>query len=940
MTKIAHKFIPFKASVIQTVIADAKDGTLFVLPNESSCRAAIRAFQPNWQFGNVRFVSMEDLKQALFVSDRPVLREEKRTLAFYRSLSSDDKNALQISHYFQAVEPAHHFFDLWQEFNEELVDESISSEVFRDADWVGWQAEMYERLQKIKQQYQKFIYKKGYSDIIFEYKTENIDFWFVQDFHCIVFVNQFYYTRLEKSIIERFAQNQKSVTIYFQLPEHLVDKKTLDVKPFDVNDLGDERTQKITAFECTNDFNQFTTLLHRIAGENIRTIVDSSLFHSPYRHLLSPARFNVGRFILMSDTPIYHFFQTALELLNTLTFERSRQKNLIPIEALINAVVNHHFCNYFTIEPDTKEHTLAFLYKIAEDDVKYIDMEGEFFLLYGRNEETSILEAFIALIKKLLHIQSIQSLVKIIDRPNGINISDIVPAEEPGRTEILDIFYRTLADFAAIEQLQLVDDWSLLFTRNSDTNALQTATGVLRLFVEYLKPKRIPRALSSEQPLVDIKTLLDTRNIDYQHVLLSNVIEGEIPHARQTPFLFTENQRQQLGLKTYDDVKLREKYYFMRLILTTPQVEILYQKNIEQNIETSSFLEEVRLHKKNLVQTIKEKEENYKDAYQSILQSNQKHSVNVEMDNLDFHRIPMQLEDFPFHSYHFSYYALHDLLHHPFVFFINHMAKLKNMDKKIKTDYSNKLIGNIVHSAFNRVWEELTADEIIPPFEIDFSSIDDSFIDRALEKTCKHSEFYYKSPHNHATQYFNRIMLPRLRDCMLAFFQKLSDLGFSETPVDIISEEKKGKSGEVEWLSPDENSPGISVYISGRADLQLKPTVDGRIYIFDYKTGSCDKEQLIFYELYYLLAKHPERERDITSFFYKVYDKKLVKLEDFSLERKANRPKSEYIDWYRESVQEALYELQQNGYGMPRQKSKMQRWKHITRPDLYVSKIK
>ncbi len=942
MAKITHKFIPFTESVIQTVIAgEPLEGTLFVLPNESSCRAAIRAFQCRWQFENVRFITMEDLKQALFVSDKPVLKEEKRTLAFYCSLTKNDKDALQISHYFQSVEPAHRFFDLWQEFNEELVDESISADVFQDTEWVGWQAEMYARFQKIKRQYKQFIHEKDYTDIIFEYKPENIDFRFIHDCARVVFVNQFYYTRLEKTIIKQFVNRGTPVTVYFQLPEHLVDTKTLDIKPFSLNELGAGRTEKISVFECSNDFNQFTMLLQRINEEKIRTVVDSSFFQSPYRYMLSPARFNVGRFTPMSDTPIYHFFYTTLDLLNSMSYERSRRKTLLPIENLLNAVVNHHFCDYFSKKPQAKERTLAFLYKLVDDDVKYIDIEGEFLRLYGHNQETSLLESIIDFTKSVLHIQNIDSLVKFIDHPEGIIIRDIIPADEPEWIDMLENFYRTLADFAAIEKLQLVDNWALLFSHNSSTNKLQTAAGVLRLFVEYLKPKRIPRTLSADQPLVDIKTLLDTRNMDYQQVLLNNVIEGEIPLARQTPFLFTEKQRQQLGLKTYDDVKLREKYYFMRLMLTTPHVEVLSQKNIEQNIETSSFLEEVKLYNENLLQMHPKQDEFYGDVYKVMLQSNQTHSVNADkIKNPDFYQIPLHYEkDFPSHSHTFSYYALHELLQHPFAFFIKHMAKLNDINKKIKTDYSNKLIGNIVHAAFHRIWEELVADKVMPPVEIDFSNIDASLIESALEKTCREPEFYFKSPHNHAHQYFNKIMLPRLRDCMLAFFRQLSNQEWSREPLNIISEEVKGKGSEIEWLKSDENAAAIAVYINGRADLQLKSSSDNRMYIFDYKTGSYDKEQLIFYELYYLLAEHPEREQEISSFFYDLYEKKLVPLQQLKLERKAHRHKSEYIQWYRELVQAALHDLKQNGYGMPQQKSKMDKWQNITREDLYVSRI-
>ena len=60
-------------------------------------------------------------------------------------------------------------------------------------------------------------------------------------------------------------------------------------------------------------------------------------------------------------------------------------------------------------------------------------------------------------------------------------------------------------------------------------------------------------------------------------------------------FCSQKKQRQLLGLKTYEDVRRREKYYFFRLLLNSSVVTLFTQKNIEHNVEASSFLEEIKL---------------------------------------------------------------------------------------------------------------------------------------------------------------------------------------------------------------------------------------------------------------------------------------------------------------------------------------------------------
>ena len=75
---------------------------------------------------------------------------------------------------------------------------------------------------------------------------------------------------------------------------------------------------------------------------------------------------------------------------------------------------------------------------------------------------------------------------------------------------------------------------------------------------------------------VGITNLEDTRNIQYEKIAVLNLIEGKIPAVRQIPFLFTEKQRKIMNLKTYEEIKLREKYYFLRLVLNSILLFLFY----------------------------------------------------------------------------------------------------------------------------------------------------------------------------------------------------------------------------------------------------------------------------------------------------------------------------------------------------------------------------
>ena len=240
MPEIDFSFCSFNEDLIAKVLNEQpNEKTVFIFPNESGKRVALKKFQSQWEFSFTRFVTMEEFKGNLFLSERPLLKEEKRTLTFYASLQEDDKKFFKINNYFQSIELAGNFFRLWEEFNEENVDENLERSIFidNDADFLEWQLKTYEFLLKIKKQYHEHIHDLGFDDPVFIHKKENINFEYMQGYDRYVFVNQFYYTGFEKSIIELCRQQNKIIVICYQLPEQLVDKGTLTIKPFTLKNL-------------------------------------------------------------------------------------------------------------------------------------------------------------------------------------------------------------------------------------------------------------------------------------------------------------------------------------------------------------------------------------------------------------------------------------------------------------------------------------------------------------------------------------------------------------------------------------------------------------------------------------------------------------------------------------------------------------------------------
>jgi hypothetical protein len=937
------KYIPFKNNLLTAVLPgnDSRaDSALYIFPTEASRQAAIREFQSRWSFENIRFLTMEELKQELFVSEKPLLIEEKRTLAFYSALTSSDKQFFKINNYFQSIELAQNFFDLWEELNEErvAVDQVIERLDSAGLELLNWQRSMWERFISIRTNYHSFLQGKGFDDVLFTHVPDLLQPEFMQEFDSIHFVNQFYYTNLEKMIIDRLEKSGVDVTLYYQLPQHLVDEQNLSIVPFSIKDLGAGCTQRVDIIECKSEFSMLRAMIENIESDQVRHVVNFSELKNPHTRLLSQARFSVGSSSMFTETSIYRFIQHAHSLVDNLVFEPSRKKMLLPLQSMLDVLLDELFAKTIVKDGINRKHILHYLYDLLDRDYRFSDLDGDFFAGLRNNSAQEALQNLLAFVQQLLSMQSIDDLVALVDAPGGIDIDRIMSEDEKILSNARELFYRALADFRSLAHLNIVDDWKSLFENRRLAPQAQNAAGILKLFLDYLKSRSIRfNTAPVDKPRVDFTSLQNTRNLAFKNVIVANVVEKEIPHARQTPFLFTERQRKGLGLKIYDDIKLREKYYLHRLVLTTPRVTLLTQKNIEQNIDVSSFVEEIRLYlPSDSVHAIAYQREDYSGVYTQLLHSNKNYAVDQNKTSvLDFYTIDLALKrDFPNKSIDLSYYSLSNLLSNPFTFYVKNIVRLQEKTKEADTDFTPKLIGNIVHESLNVVWRDFLAQQGIPPYRIDFKNIPEDILTTAMRKTLAMDRFYYAVPHNYSDIYFREIIVPRVLDGIQNFFIYLDRIGLSKQKL-FIYPEKDGpmlRDAYIPFITSDKID--FCVNVGGRADLRIEADEAKKYFIFDYKTGGMNKEQLILYELYYYLIENRALSDSVFSYFYQLFDAEGKELGEFN----SRSSKQDVIELFEEKVKVAVRELWQFGFKLPTQKSALTEMQDITRADLYSAK--
>ena len=900
------KYIPLDQNILHSALSEIKEGKCMLLfPTQASKKAAKKIFLQNWNFTESDFLTMDEWKELLFPTTFPILKEEKRSLMFYKALSKDDKEFFNISSYFQSIELAHNFFDFWEEIIEEQIpDENIEQVLSYKQTAGNWQLETFEQLKKIKTQYYRLLQKEKFTDKIFLHFIDEIQT--DTEFNKIVVVNQFYFTTLEKNILNKFDEE---IIIYLQLLESVFDKDKLAVLDnFDASMIKQHLKSKVKVIRSSEQFQMIACLLSEIEKNKKNTIIDFKFKLQPYSGFLSHRFFSISNTIPFTNTAIFRFFQITLNLLNSIVWKG--KPFLLSLQQVLNAALSDEFLSCFVQEKTKREKIRTFLFELIENDFQYLDLD---YFFQNENEFKNEFELLFKFLQKTLNIKSIKTLIEFIN--TELNIEKLV-AEESRKTDIIKVFYELLADFASIEEIGIIPDWKSIFSGNITANILQ-------LFLDYMKSKQTRYELDNvTENRIQITSLQDSRNLDFVNVYILNVIEGILPAVKHAQFLLSENQRSELGLKTYEDIKLRDKYYFYRLLACCKNAVVFTRCNLEENIEVSSFIEELILHDM-VEETDKSNEKNNlcEMAFSVLLNKNNYPLPNVDNISSDFFTIPHEQNDFPDNKLALSFYKWDKLKRNPFEYYIEYIAGLKARDPQVLNDFSSKLIGTISHNIFALIWDRLIKVYQGNTIHHNFMYNTKDYVEQAVEHFLKYNKkLKYLSPHNYSENYFGNIFIPILKYGISNFFYRLhNNLQFTDKSISVFPE--TGKVTQKKFFDLDE----IEISLRGRPDLRIH-TTDDELYIFDYKTGSSNtkkikkyNEQLQFYEFISYLIDSPKLENKLHSYLFFIEEKNMPYL-------------FRRID-LKETITEVVQNIIENGFSLADSKDEYENIE-VTRRDL------
>lgn len=747
-------------------------------------------------FKQPKFIGIGEFKTNLFLSNEMVLREEKQVIAFYRSLSSKNKKELGVESYYDVIDIAANFLNFFKLLREYRLTEITNLR--------RWQKKIYDVFLDIEKNYIKFLFEKNYTDPTFIIKDENYTSESLRGYRDIVIYNKIYFTPLEKWIIKKLEKENFRVTLKLQIDKEDFCEETLAIKKIKLDLDMDKKNKNIEIFTVDDSFTELLKVLELTEDKDKKIkiqIFDGNNENFKYNNFFRETK-------VISEFPIFNLLDGIHKLLSTL--EIIENEIAIELHTVVEVIKWDEISRYYEIKLEELEE----LKSLVNEGYKYLTKhiigeklkEGHFIMkIFEDIEEMRNYETLEEWLKKITFNKEI--LIKLIKEDN------------------IGKYFEALSEIAVIEKLDIADRWKDFFGDG------KRSEGLLKLILKYLEFK--PVASSSKNKL-DKKSLEEIETKNNKNLLLINLSDRYLPQKAKNTFLFTEQQKKDLGIKGIDEDRLEEKYNLFRAILTSDLSTIISIKNTGEDSSLSPFVEEI-VDKYNIeVKHIKQSVENYIEVVKPV-------SKIEDIDNLPKGELPtkmeFELDDFK-NLMKINAYMCEELFNCKYKMYLRYLERLNKEELEVEKNLTLREYGILAHELFEEVLNRIR-------LEKDYSSIENGDISREsimedLEKFVKNRKL--KLPKLNE-RYYKEIVYKNLVYSVEKFFKKISKEISNEKIIDLIIEKKLDRN-----IIEEKNK--IIVNGVGKADLIIK--TDKKEYIIDFKTGKLNERQLDFYSILYL----------------------------------------------------------------------------------------
>ena len=327
---------------------------------------------------------------------------------------------------------------------------------------------------------------------------------------------------------------------------------------------------------------------------------------------------------------------------------------------------------------------------------------------------------------------------------------------------------------------------------------------------------------------LQVMGVLETRNIDFRHVLLLSCNEGNMPKGVNDTSFIPYSIRKAHGLTTIDHKVAIYSYYFHRLLQRADDVTIVYNNATTdgQRSEMSRFLLQLMVESPHHVRL------------ETLQASQVYHPFNPPVIEKTPEVMKALQDRFSIEAHPDSKHplltpkAINSSQRGPLRFYYIYVKNLREPDTNEEDEIDNRIFGNIFHEASHGIYRKLMErSHRILATDIENLLKTKVDIERAVDEAFRTELFQIRDPKAHFRMELNGLQIIN-REVIIHYLRQLLQIDSQLAPFEILELE-----GEV---VTEFSTPHLRTTIGGRID-RLDKVNDGtgeRIRVIDYKTGS------------------------------------------------------------------------------------------------------
>ena len=325
---------------------------------------------------------------------------------------------------------------------------------------------------------------------------------------------------------------------------------------------------------------------------------------------------------------------------------------------------------------------------------------------------------------------------------------------------------------------------------------------------------------------VQVMGVLETRNLDFDHVLLLSCNEGNMPKGVGDSSFIPYNIRKAHGLTTIDHKVSIFSYYFHRLLQRATDVTLLYNNatNDGHTGEMSRFMLQLMVESPHSIrfQTL-----HAGQAFTPFVPPVKEKTAEVmQVLRKHFEAVPpaagRSLSPLLTPS------AINRYMRCPLQFYYVYVEGLREPDETDDDTIDNRIFGNIFHEASRLLYSRLLErSSVIQAGDLDALLRSKVDIERAVDQAMRTELFRIRDPHQPFTMELNGLQLIN-REVIIHYLRQLLEVDRRLAPFEIVGlEHDVVTTMQVgDWQTT----------IGGRIDRLDR--VGERLRVVDYKTGS------------------------------------------------------------------------------------------------------